>query len=105
MSKHLCMSMGCAVAALTMVIASLSLVSAVEAKGGGGGKGSGPSMPMQMHASSMKSMPSSGPKHHWRYGYGPVVVVAPSTSCGDYLAMWRRTGSSYWRTKYYLCIG
>mgnify|MGYP000909111146 CR=1 FL=1 len=36
---------------------------------------------------------------------GPVVVVAPSTSCGDYLAMWRRTGSSYWRTKYYLCIG
>lgn len=81
---------------LSLLVASLSVAAPAMAKGGGGHGG----------PSGMSGKPSGGskPNVHWR-SYVPAVVVVPSSSCGEYWSLWRRTGNPYWRTKYYACIG
>ena len=85
-----------ATAAFLIPLVCMLVASVAHAKGIHGGA-------MVMHSAPMKSGPSVGHRY-WRYGYGPAYVVTVSP-CADYLAMWRRTGSMYWRAKYEVCMG
>ena len=44
--------------------------------------------------------------HHGFFRYGPAVVVTSgyNGSCDYYYWRWKRTGSSYWRSKYFACV-
>jgi hypothetical protein len=85
MSKKKYATLGLAVAAF----AGFAAMTAAEARPGhGGGHG--------------------GHHHHYRgyRYYGPVVPVYPLVSSCDYSRMmWRRTGRTYWKIRYYDCMG
>ncbi|MDX2257398.1 MAG: hypothetical protein NW205_00625 [Hyphomicrobiaceae bacterium] len=40
--------------------------------------------------------------HHFRK---PVIVVHAGHGCGFYKFKWKKTGSYFWRNKYFDCIG
>ena len=45
--------------------------------------------------------------HHFghHHGYGPSIYIGGGYGgCGYYKRMWWRTGSYYWKAKYYDCI-
>ncbi len=56
------------------------------------------------------------PRYRYRYGryYGPGIVIGAGlpffyggyghySGCGYYYRKWKRTGSRYWRNRYYAC--
>ena len=83
------------IASLAVTIAALGAVGSAEAgRPGGAFKGGGFKIGFKHH------------NHHFRHKhfYGPRVFVGGG-GCGYFYDKWKFTGSSFWKAKYYSCIG
>ncbi len=78
-----------AVAAAAMMFGTLAASEHAEAKG--------------RHFVIHKSVHVKHGFHKRHFHYGPPVVVA--TGCGFEKRMWLKTGSFFWKSKYYRCRG
>ncbi|MBL8564935.1 MAG: hypothetical protein JNM89_04390 [Hyphomicrobiaceae bacterium] len=86
------------IASLAVTIAALGAVGSAEAgRRGGGFKGGGFKVGFNHH------------NHHFhnKHFSGPHVFVSGGGGggCGYYFDKWKFTGSSFWKAKYYGCIG
>jgi hypothetical protein len=43
-------------------------------------------------------------RHHFRF-HAPVFVAPVYAGCDAYYAKWKRTGSRFWKAKYFACMG
>jgi hypothetical protein len=56
-------------------------------------------------AAALPASAKGGHHHHARGFYGPVIVSSAPTGCDYYRWKWRQTGTRFWKSKYFACIG